>query len=189
MNKPATDARFGIAERSFGMILEAIEARPEIGRVVIFGSRAVGTEATATELSRELNERLPIPYYIDVVVHDDELDEAVAQHIRAEGRGRPDSDIDLAVAAHSREPLDPERLIDISLASSKATGREVQVRDLSRAQGLYLREVLTKGKTLLATDATVRGELIIRMLDFTEDMLPNIRRIQNANTERFIAGA
>jgi predicted nucleotidyltransferase len=107
----------------------------------------------------------------------------------AEARQRRDSDIDLAVAADSCKKIDPEALIDISLACSRATGREVQVRDLGRAHGLFLREVLTKGRILHLTDATVRAELIIRMLDFTEDMLPNIRLIGNAATERFIAGA
>ena len=51
-------------------------------------------------------------------------------------------------------------LIDISLACGDAVGREVQVRDLARA------------------------ELIIRMLDFVEDMLPNVRMARRANTER-----
>jgi hypothetical protein len=32
-------------------------------------------------------------------------------------------------------------------------------------------------------------ELIIRMLDFTEDMLPKVRMIRRANTQRFIQGA
>jgi hypothetical protein len=31
--------------------------------------------------------------------------------------------------------------------------------------------------------------LIIRMLDFTEDMLPNVRMNRRANTQRFIEGA
>lgn len=103
MSNPATEAHFGIAQRSFDLIIEAIKARPEIERVVLFGSRAMGnakhgsdidlaiagsgvTEATASALSKELNERLPIPYYVDVVVYDDGLDEAVADHIRTEGR-------------------------------------------------------------------------------------------------------
>jgi hypothetical protein len=101
----------------------------------------------------------------------------------------PGSDVDLAVAAHPRRELDPELLIDISLACGDALGREVQVRDLARAQGLYLRQVLTEGTVIVERDPTVRGELIIRMLDFTEDMLPNVRMIGRANTQRFIAGA
>jgi predicted nucleotidyltransferase len=107
----------------------------------------------------------------------------------ARGTMHPGSDVDLAVAAHPRRELDPELLIDISLACGDALGREVQVRDLARAQGLYLKQVLTEGAVVVERDPTVRGELIIRMLDFTEDMLPNVRMIRRANTQRFIQGA
>jgi hypothetical protein len=93
------------------------------------------------------------------------------------------------LAAHPRPELDPERLIDRSLACGDALGREVQVRDLARAQGVYLRQVLTEGAVIVERDPTVRGELINRMLDFTEDMLPNVRMIRRANTQRFIKGA
>jgi predicted nucleotidyltransferase len=107
----------------------------------------------------------------------------------ARGTMHPGSDVDLAVAAHPRRELDPERLIDISLACGDVLGREVQVRDLARAQGVYLKQVLTEGTVIVERDPTVRGELIIRMLDFTEDMLPNVRMIRRANTQRFIEGA
>jgi predicted nucleotidyltransferase len=73
-----TRERFGITEKSFELITEAIARRPEIERAVIFGSRAMGnakhgsdidlaiygdsvTRATAESLSREFNERVPIP--------------------------------------------------------------------------------------------------------------------------------
>lgn len=104
----------------------------------------------------------------------------------AAGRERADSDVDLGVATHWRTRLDENTLIDISLACSRATGREVQVRDLSRADGLFLREVLTKGAILKQLDPAIRGELIIRMLDFVEDMLPNIRMMRAAQKERFL---
>ena len=90
----------------------------------------------------------------------------------AQTRERPDSDIDLAVAQSARQEIDTETMVDISLACSDATGREVQVRDLARAQGVFLRQVLTKGTVLLARKPSVRAELIIRMLDFIEDNVP-----------------
>lgn len=107
----------------------------------------------------------------------------------AHGRQRPDSDIDLAVAKSARQEIDAETMVHISLACSDATGREVQVRDLARAQGVFLRQVLTTGTLLLVRDPSVRAELIIRMLDFTEDMLPNVRLIRKATLEHFIAGS
>jgi predicted nucleotidyltransferase len=107
----------------------------------------------------------------------------------ARGTMHAGSDVDLAVAADPRPELDPERLIDMSLACGDALGCEVQVRDLAWAQGVYLRQVLTEGAVVVERDPTVRGELIIRMLDFTEGMLANVRMIRRANTQRFIGGA
>jgi hypothetical protein len=49
--------------------------------------------------------------------------------------------------------------------------------------------VLTEGTVIAERDPTVRGELIIRMLDFTEDTLANVRMIRRGNTQRFIQGA
>lgn len=106
----------------------------------------------------------------------------------ARGTMRAGSDVDLAVAVHPRRRLDTEVLIDISLACGDAVGREVQVRDLARAEGIYLKQVLTEGNVIVERDSTVRAELIIRMLDFVEDMLPNVRMARRANTERFIRG-
>jgi predicted nucleotidyltransferase len=106
----------------------------------------------------------------------------------ATGTARPDSDVDVAVAKHHRHPLDDETLIDISLSCSRSLGREVHVRDLSRAQGVFLKEVLTKGTVVYQTDTVTRAELIIRMLDFVEDMLPTVRMIRRKNRERFLAG-
>ena len=106
----------------------------------------------------------------------------------AKGSERPDSDIDLAVAKDHRDQLDEETLLSISLEASKRTEREVQLRDLARAQGVFLKEVLTKGEVIHQTDPRVRGELIIRMLDFVEDFLPTVRMIRRKKRERFLAG-
>ncbi len=95
--------QFGITEKSFDLIVESISARPEIERALIFGSRAMGnakrgsdidlalcgekvTRATAEALSRELNEQLPIPYYVDVVAYREIDHDRLKRHIDAEGR-------------------------------------------------------------------------------------------------------
>ena len=106
----------------------------------------------------------------------------------ARGTQRPDSDIDLAVAADDRAPLNEETLIDVSVAASLQTGREVQVRDLARAQGLFLKEVLTTGVVIYQTDPVVRGRLISRMLGFVEDFQPIVAMIRRRKRERFLAG-
>ena len=107
----------------------------------------------------------------------------------ANGTARADSDLDLAVARDARRPLDDDSLLEISLACGQATGREVQVCDLARADGLFLKEVLTTGTVLLCRNPAVRAELIIRMLDFDADMLSNVRVIRQRNRERFLAGS
>lgn len=106
----------------------------------------------------------------------------------AQGTERPDSDIDLAVAKDHRELLEEEALLTVSLEAGRRLGREVQVRDLARAQGVFLKEVLTKGEVIYQTDPRVRGELIVRMLDFVEDFLPTVRMIRRKKRERFLAG-
>ncbi len=118
-----------------------------------------------------------------------EIELAILYGSRANGTARADSDLDLALARDARRQLPPERLIDLSLAATRATGVEVQVRDLACADGLFLKQVLTTGRLLLCRTPAIRGELIIRMLDFDADMLPNIRMIRRANRERFLAGS
>ncbi|MEX2442753.1 MAG: nucleotidyltransferase domain-containing protein [Alkalispirochaeta sp.] len=113
---------------------------------------------------------------------------AILYGSQARGTQRPDSDIDLAVAADDRTPLNEETLIDVSVASSLQTGREVQLRDLARAQGLFLKEVLTTGVVIYQRDPEIRGRLIIRMLDFVEDFQPIVSMIRRSKRERFLAG-
>lgn len=100
---------------------------------------------------------------------------------------RPDSDVDIGVAGHARTPMDETLLLDISLECSRELGREVQIRDLARAEGIFLKQVLTTGTILLSRDSTVYGELIVRMLAFVTDMLPNIRMIRRRGEEYFNA--
>jgi predicted nucleotidyltransferase len=97
------EPRFGIAERSFRLILDALRRRREVERAMLFGSRAMGTAKrgsdidiaidgpevtadTARELSAELNERLPIPYYVDVLAYRAIEHRGVKEHIDSEGR-------------------------------------------------------------------------------------------------------
>ena len=98
-----TREHFGITPKSFELIVESIAARPEIERVLIFGSRAMGnakhgsdidlalygekvTRATAESLSGELNERAPIPYSVDVVAYREIDHDGLKDHIDTEGR-------------------------------------------------------------------------------------------------------
>ena len=94
---------FGIGEKSYNMIIEAIGRHPEIEKACVFGSRAMGnykkgsdvdiciygkgvTEETVSRLNFELNEMLPIPYFFDIVFYDGIENENLKKHIDNEGK-------------------------------------------------------------------------------------------------------
>lgn len=75
---------FGITAKSHRLIVEALQQFPELENVYIFGSRAKGNYERGSDIDlalsgeavqgdlvfqvkRLLNERLPIPYHVDVV--------------------------------------------------------------------------------------------------------------------------
>lgn len=77
---------FGIYDKSYNLIVECIKRYPEVEKAVIFGSRAIGdyekgsdidialygekvTYDIKSTISATLNEALPIPYFIDVLVY------------------------------------------------------------------------------------------------------------------------
>ena len=93
------------------------------------------------------------------------------------------SDIDLAIAGEHEFSYD--ELLTVSDTIGRETGREVQVRDLRRLEGLILREVLTQGSVIKNDDPDLLGRRIADMLDFVEDWLPTLRTIQDASVRRF----
>ncbi|MFW5994852.1 MAG: type VII toxin-antitoxin system MntA family adenylyltransferase antitoxin, partial [Spirochaetia bacterium] len=90
----------------------------------------------------------------------------------ADRRMRADSDIDLAVASDTA--LDPETLARHYLKSSSLLQKNVDLRDLRRAKGLYLKEVLTRGRILLNDDPQFLGNKAIEMMDYQTDLAPQV---------------
>ena len=104
-NAPASASAFGpdgLTEADRAVIRGAVARYPEIERVTLFGSRAMGTfgrgsdvdlalegrtltPATAASLAADLDESA-LPYRVDVLVRDNRLDAEVEQHIRRHGR-------------------------------------------------------------------------------------------------------
>ena len=93
---------FGISERSFGLLLKTFESYPEIDQVLLFGSRAKGNFRTGSDidlavkgkkvgpdlifkLKSTFNERLPIPYEVDVVGYNNLDLESLKEHIERKG--------------------------------------------------------------------------------------------------------
>lgn len=113
-----------------------------------------------------------------------EIPVAILYGSRAKGSARPDSDVDLGVACHPWRPMDPERLLDLSLAAGTALGLEVQVRDLAGTQGLLLMVVLREGVPVFKPDPEVHGLLVAKALGYAQDFLPQVRRMQEAALRR-----
>ena len=94
---------FGITEKSYRLIQDALQQFSEIEKVYIYGSRARGdyrngsdidlallgekvNTQTAFKLRVLLNEELPVPYYIDVVCYPDLKQSLLKSEIDRDGK-------------------------------------------------------------------------------------------------------
>ncbi len=92
----------------------------------------------------------------------------------AQGRGRPDSDVDLAVQAG--HPLSAQQRMDLSVAVSQALQRPVDLVDLRTAGEPTLGQVVRHGRRILGSDAA-HGRLPYRQLVHQADFMPLRNRI------------
>ena len=93
---------FGLGDVDIEIILTVLKSHPEVESALVFGSRAMGnykpgsdvdlalqgpavTDALATIISIELNERSPLPYKFDVVAYTNQLSMDLKTHIDAHG--------------------------------------------------------------------------------------------------------
>jgi len=89
---------YGLQDRDLRHIIESVQAFPEIDSVVLFGSRAKGTQKTgsdvdlaikgryityetAVRLADMLNEEKPLPYYFDVLHYENIKEPRLVEHI------------------------------------------------------------------------------------------------------------
>ena len=89
---------FGISDSSYTLIKKELSIHPEIEKIIIFGSRAMGNFKTGSDidlalygkkisaqmlldLSAILNEKLPIPYKIDLIHFDSLENQELKAHI------------------------------------------------------------------------------------------------------------
>jgi len=94
---------FGISEKSERLLMDEFAKYAEISEVLIFGSRAKGnfkngsdidlaikgdlcSDLLAFNLSSIFNEKLPIPYHIDIVNYDTIESNELKQHINRVGK-------------------------------------------------------------------------------------------------------
>ena len=104
----------------------------------------------------------------------------------ARGQLTSRSDIDVAVAAETKLPLQTRLAIAVQL--SKAPHREVDLIDLQEVTGEILQQSLCQGINLLQKDAGLYARLIQRLWFDQADMMPYRRRILAERRRRFLDG-
>jgi len=72
------------------------------------------------------------------------------------------------------------------LKATSLLTREVDLRDLRRAKGLYLKEILSKGIILLNEDPQFLGAKAIEMMDYQSDLAPQVNAIREIQIERML---
>lgn len=103
----------------------------------------------------------------------------------ASGKQNKFSDIDIAV--HSPSPLEYKRLASIQTDLALLCRREIDLADLSKAEGIFLYQIMTKGvKIKISKPVFVRH--LTKALGFKEDFLPTIQYMNKEKIRRFIHG-
>jgi predicted nucleotidyltransferase len=103
----------------------------------------------------------------------------------ARGQARPESDLDLAVAA--ARPLDSEAKTALITTLAQVAGRAVDLIDLQAVSGPMLLQALTSGRVIHCTDRRLYAELIKKMLFYQADMRPYYRRMLTERRQRWLA--
>ncbi len=116
-----------------------------------------------------------------------ELELALVFGSLASGQARPDSDIDVAV--YPKKPLAHHSLQALSDQIACATGRPVDLIDLSHADGALLRQILRSGKILFSKRPSIMGFLMERLLVWQEDLEPALTAMLSNRVKRFSSAA
>lgn len=111
---------------------------------------------------------------LEVLAHFPGVTLAVLFGSSATGRQRPDSDLDIAVAAS--QPLTAAEKMALVEALAERTGRPVDLIDLKVAAGPLLGQIVRHGRRLLGSDKAY-GELISRHLFEQADFMPYRSRV------------
>lgn len=117
----------------------------------------------ADEQLRQVLERVP------------EIRLAVVFGSTSAGRARADSDLDVAVLWSG--PLSADRKARLIADIAEATGRPVDLVDLSHAGEPLLGEILRGGRRILERDPDAWADLVCRHLWDATDFLPYRQRI------------
>ncbi len=99
--EPVTPKNSGLSESSLALIRQTLAPFPSVRRALLLGSRAKGnfytgsdvdialegsSTLTVMDIAAELNERLPLPYFFDIVSLDELDSMPLREHIFRVGR-------------------------------------------------------------------------------------------------------
>ncbi|MCQ2061800.1 MAG: nucleotidyltransferase domain-containing protein [Fibrobacter sp.] len=95
------------------------------------------------------------------------------------------SDVDIAV--HTPAPLSFDALSEIRVALSLLCSREIDVADLSKAERIFLYQIMTTGERI-KFNHEVFHKYSMKALYFYEDYLPIIRACRKEKMQRITEG-
>lgn len=98
-------------------------------------------------------------------------------------RCRFDSDIDVAVSCSN--PMSTQKQEELVDKIALATGRPVDLIDLSTAGGALLRQIIRSGRIIFCKNQALPGFLTQRMLDWQEDFEPQLSTLYRTRLHRF----
>ena len=93
------------------------------------------------------------------------------------------SDIDIAVGGS----ISPEDLLTMKRDLSVLSGREIDIMDLRKAEGIILHRIMTKGLRI-KDDTELFVHYLKKALYYIEDFYPLQKMVQNAQIRSFIDG-
>lgn len=121
---------------------------------------------------------------LEFLSEDPNLDLVMLFGSSATGLARPQSDIDIAV--YPRQPLGHQDIQRLSDQIALATGRPVDIVDLSKANGILLRQILRSGQVIFSNRPALLGTLHQRLLAWQEDFEPALKALFEARRKRFL---
>jgi predicted nucleotidyltransferase len=122
---------------------------------------------------------------LEFLSQDSDLLLAIVFGSMADGRNRPDSDIDIAI--YPRKSLDHRKRQQLSDDIALATGRAVDLIDLTHVDGALLRQILRTGQVVFSKEPGLLGILSERLLDWQQDFEPQLNSLLKTRLDHFTA--
>ena len=100
----------------------------------------------------------------------------------AQGKEKPDSDLDLAVAGD--RVLTPDEKVDIVNLISSKIGREVDLIDLNEATGTVVKQAVETGVVLIKHDVDLLARILSRIVTDEEDFQKTRRKLMKSRRKK-----